>query len=109
MEYDDYAAPCVSATSLQQSGQRTVHPVASISTFPLIRITSVPASWGCLQFLKQIGHTCCEFSKSLLLADRIMPFLKCVHISTDMGMEASGACAVRDMALSTACVPSHRV
>ena len=49
-----------------------------------------------LHFLQQVGHEPCEFPESLLLVDRIMPFLLSPCIGTDNEMHASRGCAVRD-------------
>lgn len=43
----------------------------------------MPGLFGCLHFWRQGEHKFYEFSESLLLVDRLMPFLKSLYIRTD--------------------------
>lgn len=52
---------------------------------------------GLFTLLKQMGQTFCEFSESLLLEDRVMPFLQVFPFVLTLEVEASQACVVRDM------------
>lgn len=68
----------------------------------------MPDSFGYLHLLKQIGHRFCEFPESLLLV-KLHHFYKVITLGLAVEMEASGVCAVRHMALSTMCIPTHYV
>lgn len=82
MEYDDCAIVMYMPNLLNNQAK------AFLTLWLIFLLSHWYRSLKCqihLHLLQQVGHEPCEFPESLLLVDRIMPFLLSPYIGTDNG------------------------